>query len=449
MVAPRRVAQQVGGLALLALLAYQGHALFVQEHGVPHNPPRARRVRVGVGGATMAAQVFRVDAIGFSALTLFPAGAQTTDAAPDGEVIVRVWALAPWHPREPDDRRLVVRQSMSAAQVRAASTAEVAFPREEHSRGRYYRVEISMPSAPDGAGIDLIANTEGGHPYGELWVGDREQWADLAFATRATESTAAASARAALAPWVPAGWASAAVVALVVGLDLVLFALGTALWRQTSDDDDGRDIDVSATPAARLLPPMSWPTLVVAIAAIAGGSLLVRGTVRVDDAERDAIRLLDQFPEAEKRTTYGSLQQAFDVQDVTIDGVRRPSLLALPFSRVTWTVDVPPQAVLRTAVAFRPDAWRQEGDGAMFRIGVSDGARYAEVYRRYVAPFASAGDRRWYNVEADLSSFEGSRVSLIFNTEPGELGNAVADATVWGAPRVVPHASRRAASAPK
>lgn len=448
MVAPRRVAQLVGGLALLALLAYQGHALFVQEHGVPHNPPRARRVRVGVGGPTMASQVLRVDALGFSALTLFFDGAHATAASPDGEVVVRVWELAPWYPQGPDDRRLVVRQSLSAAEVRAASSAEIEFPPENHSRGRYYRVDISMPSAPDGAGIGLVANTEGGHPYGALWIGDREQWADLAFTTRVAESTAAASARAALAPWVGDGWAPAAVVALVLGLDLVLIVLGVALLRPTNDDDR-RERAASAPPLAKLLPPASWPTLVVLIAAIAVGGLLLRGAARVDDAERDAIRLLDRFPEAEKRTTYGSLQQAFDLQEVTIDGVQRPSLLALPFSRVTWTVDVPPQAVLRTAVAFRPDAWRQEGDGAMFRIGVSDGARYEEVYRRYVAPYASAGDRRWYNVEADLSSFAGSRVSLIFNTEPGELGNAVADATVWGAPRVVPHASRRTAPASK
>jgi hypothetical protein len=448
MVAPRRVAQLVGSLALLALLAYQSHALFVQEHGVPHNPPRARRVRVGVGGATTAAQVFRVDALGFSALTLFFDGAQTTAASPDGEVVIRVWELAPWYPREPDDRRLVVRQSMLAAEVRAVSSAEIGFPREKQSRGRYYRVEVSMPSAPDGAGIGLVANTEGGQPYGELWIGDREQWADLAFTTRVAESTAAASARAALAPYLPDGWAPAAVIALVVGLDLVLFVVGAGLLRQTGDDDR-RDLVASAPHVAWLLPPVSWPTLLVVIAASAVGGLLLRGTTRFDDAERDAIPLLDRFPEAEKRTTYGSLQQAFDVQDVTIDGVQRPSLLALPFSRVTWTVDVPPQAVLRAAVAFRPDAWRQEGDGALFRIGVSDGARYEEVYRRYVAPYASAGDRRWYNVEADLSSFAGSRVSLIFNTEPGELGNAVADATVWGAPRVVPHASRRTAPASK
>jgi hypothetical protein len=159
--------------------------------------------------------------------------------------------------------------------------------------------------------------------------------------------------------------------------------------------------------------------------------------------EPGAIDLVELFPEAEKRTTMSSLEKGYDISTVTIDADRRLSIFAHPFSRIIWTVTIPPDAVLRTAAALRPDVWFAPGDGALFRIGVSDGKTYTEFWRQPIRPQEVPADRRWFPVEIDLSAFAGQRVEVIFNTEPGPSGNAVSDACVWGAPRIVSEPATR------
>ena len=159
---------------------------------------------------------------------------------------------------------------------------------------------------------------------------------------------------------------------------------------------------------------------------------------RQDAVEPGALDLIELFPDAEKRTTMGSLEDGYSIQTVTINGDRKHSIFAHPFSRILWTVTVPPGAVLRTAAALRADVWGTPGDGALFRIGVSDGPTYTEFFKVWIRPADQPADRRWFPVEIDLSRYEGRQVKIIFNTEPGESGNAVGDACVWGAPRIVP-----------
>jgi hypothetical protein len=154
--------------------------------------------------------------------------------------------------------------------------------------------------------------------------------------------------------------------------------------------------------------------------------------------EPDSIDLIATFPDAEKRTTMTSLEDAFAVQTVTINSERKPAIFAHPFARITWSVDVPERATLRTAAGLREDSWNTPADGALFRIGISEGEIYTELYRQMIQPQLKASDRRWFPIEIDLSAYAGRRVKVIFNTEPGDVGNAVADACVWGAPRIVP-----------
>jgi hypothetical protein len=154
--------------------------------------------------------------------------------------------------------------------------------------------------------------------------------------------------------------------------------------------------------------------------------------------ESNAIDLIALFPEAEKRTTMPSLEEGYAIQTVSIDGDRKQSLFAHPFSRILWTVTVPTGAVLRTAAALRPDVWTTPGDGGLFRIGVSDGPTYTEYFKQMIQPFDKPADRRWFPIEIDLGPYAGKQVKIVFNTEPGDSGNAVADACVWGAPRIVP-----------
>ena len=146
--------------------------------------------------------------------------------------------------------------------------------------------------------------------------------------------------------------------------------------------------------------------------------------------------LVSLLGEAEKRTNVES-QPQFVVEPVTIDGTTRQSILARPHSRLIYKMTVPPDAWFDTAFAMKPETWDQPGDGAQFRVGVSDGRIYDELLRQYVNP--KRGDRRWFTARLDLSAYEGRQVTVILNTDPGPpgaAGDSNNDLAVWGEPRI-------------
>jgi hypothetical protein len=97
---------------------------------------------------------------------------------------------------------------------------------------------------------------------------------------------------------------------------------------------------------------------------------------------------------------------------------------------------VPARGWFDTSFALRPDSWDLPGDGAQFRVGVSEGRTYDELLRQYVNP--KRGDRRWFSARLDLSAYEGRQVKVVMNTDPGPPGdgNTENDWAVWGAPRI-------------
>lgn len=151
-----------------------------------------------------------------------------------------------------------------------------------------------------------------------------------------------------------------------------------------------------------------------------------------------AVNLVQQFPKANKRSAMPQ-DEAFAVTDVTIDGRTLRSIFAHPPSRIIWQVAVPRDGWLRTSLGLKPEAWQQDGDGVLFRIGVSDGKNYDELLNQMVNPIGVPGDRRWIPVTLDLSGYAGETVDLIFNTNggaPGKRSTTRNDWAVWGAPEV-------------
>lgn len=170
--------------------------------------------------------------------------------------------------------------------------------------------------------------------------------------------------------------------------------------------------------------------VVVVVAVIIVAAVVVWLTRK--PAISNQVDLITEYPQAEKRPA----PESFQLVDVTIDGQQRRSILARPSARLIYTVTVPADAWLETSFALRPEVWEQAGDGAQFRIGVSEGRTYEELLRQYVNPHR--GDRQWFTARLDLSAYEGRTVKLIFNTDPGPPGDAdtTNDEAVWGAPRV-------------
>ena len=152
-------------------------------------------------------------------------------------------------------------------------------------------------------------------------------------------------------------------------------------------------------------------------------------------AVSNEIDLVATLPAAEKRTNVVG-QPQFVVESVTVDGVAKRVILARPHSRLIYPVLVPQDAWLEVGFALKPETWDVPGDGAQFRVGVSDGRVYDELLRQYVNP--KRGDRRWFSARLDLSAYEGRQVKVIFNTDPGppEGRDGANDLAVWGEPRI-------------
>lgn len=144
--------------------------------------------------------------------------------------------------------------------------------------------------------------------------------------------------------------------------------------------------------------------------------------------------LIGRFPGAEKR---GAAEQTFAIKDEMIGGETKRAIYTQPPSRIIWRILVPADAELRVALGVDEEAWRAEGDGVLFRIGVSDGTEYKELLARQVNPSGSEADRRWIPVVVDLFAYGGRTVSLIFNTNsslPDAGNDSRNDLAYWGAP---------------
>jgi hypothetical protein len=172
--------------------------------------------------------------------------------------------------------------------------------------------------------------------------------------------------------------------------------------------------------------------IVLVLVIIAGWWLFRRG------GRAEAIDLLARYDTAEKRPN----PSLFQVGDVDLNGETRKAIAVAPASgtRLIWKVRIPDDGWLRVAVGLKPEAWDKEGDGVLFRVGVSDGRSYEPLFSQLVAPFANKGDRHWIPVMVDLSAYAGEEMEVIFNTnssQPGKGDDQRNDLAVWGAPEIV------------
>jgi hypothetical protein len=140
---------------------------------------------------------------------------------------------------------------------------------------------------------------------------------------------------------------------------------------------------------------------------------------------------------------------SFTLADATIAGERHLAIATDAASRITWHVEIPGSAVLKVAIALRPEAWTEVNTGILFRIGIADARAYDELLSRHVDPFHRAEDRRWIPVTVDLGVYGGFKWSLfyhpahriwnlIFNTSAAAPGSIDPHPVVplWGEPSI-------------
>ena len=175
--------------------------------------------------------------------------------------------------------------------------------------------------------------------------------------------------------------------------------------------------------------------IVVLVAIVAAWVVFNRG------GNGEGIDLLAQLETAERRPQGGT----FDVIDANLNGEPHKAIYTVPESRIIWKIRVPDDAWLRVLVGMKSESWTAEGDGVLFRVGVSDNRSYEELFTQHLNPFKNTGDRKWVPVMVDLSQYAGEEVQVIFNTNKStpasiKAGNPVDernDFALWGAPEII------------
>jgi hypothetical protein len=150
--------------------------------------------------------------------------------------------------------------------------------------------------------------------------------------------------------------------------------------------------------------------------------------------------LIESFDDAEKRSSM-DLRLAFSLTMVTIGGETRHAIFMHPDSSLAFErVPVPAHASFRAWVALKPEAWDKEGNGVVFRFGVSEDGAYDTLVTRHVNPVHEPGDRRWVPITVDLSAYAGRAVDLVLHTHgspEGQPSNLAWDWALWAEPALV------------
>ena len=150
----------------------------------------------------------------------------------------------------------------------------------------------------------------------------------------------------------------------------------------------------------------------------------------------EPVDLIAAFATAEKRPPTGT----FEVIEAELNGEKKRAIYTVPTSRIIWRMKIPDDAWLRLSLATKPESWDKEGNGVLFRIGVSDGRVFDDLIIQHVDPYNNKGDRRWIPLNVDLSAYAGEQVEVILNTNTSPKGvpdDPRNDMALWGAPEII------------
>jgi len=161
--------------------------------------------------------------------------------------------------------------------------------------------------------------------------------------------------------------------------------------------------------AARVAPSLLRPGLAgLAVAVLLGST---GGCGRPSQPIR--IDLLSLLAVADKRPPTRT-DDAFVVRDLACDGRQFPAVAVPQPSRIGWSIRIPRKATLRAFVLLAPDRTGISAGRAVFRIGVSGGKLYEQVFERQLRPRDVAADRVCAPVVVDLSAWAGWQWSLFY-----------------------------------
>jgi hypothetical protein len=126
-------------------------------------------------------------------------------------------------------------------------------------------------------------------------------------------------------------------------------------------------------------------------------------------------------------------------EELVVDGVALPALLADPPQEITFRV-IPADGVrLRAFVALRPAGWIGNAGGVRFTAAALDptGTEVRSVART-TDPAGCRDDRRWLPLDLDLDGLAPVEHRIVLRTELPEGANGAYAWAVWGDPVLVP-----------
>jgi hypothetical protein len=141
----------------------------------------------------------------------------------------------------------------------------------------------------------------------------------------------------------------------------------------------------------------------------------------------------DRTLSGEERAAYYALE-AWPFRDVAVlkpSAVDNRSALSVEF-------EVPPEAVLKTAVGVHQRMWFDyPGSWVEFEIAVIRNGRNEPLFTRRLDPQRELGDRGWFDVEVPLAAYSGERVVLELSTRCERPRAESRWMAAWEIPRIV------------
>ncbi|MBA2354365.1 MAG: hypothetical protein H0V80_06815 [Acidobacteria bacterium] len=421
----------VCGLLFGALVAWQVDRWLFTPHGLA-STWEARDASGILSAASPAGltQTFTIGADGFDGIWLRPVLDGTT--AVHGDLVVDLHAVA-------GERRVrLTRLVLPAGEAARPASLHVPLPQIHHSRGRTYQLGLRHVRRGQGPALGFRATRDDVLPTGRCFADGVEQWGDLVLRTSSRRATLPYWLHEVLRPW-PA-WLRAwpTVLVLVLAFNLLLAwtcASASGVLPQRS----------AALPAVRAAPvPACGPRGVVVtppVLRLARPFLLVAISTCLLVAlwptpVRRTLDLIDHLPDARITTTWRSLHEGVSRERVVFFGPLRRVIVAMPSTRLAWTVEVPRGSVLQFGAAMRPDMWNRESDGITMDVVIEHRGARLPVAHFTLVPMLIETHKNEHPGYVPLDRWAGQQITVVFETTPERWGNAVNDVPVWVEPRI-------------
>lgn len=149
------------------------------------------------------------------------------------------------------------------------------------------------------------------------------------------------------------------------------------------------------------------------------------------------IELRRVFANAEKKTFYpGHISYT---PYCTANFESYGAILLGPKAKIIFDIELPENPIFETAIAVPQNLWNA-CDGVNFIVAINHGCACGDevIFKKYIDPMRNESDRRWHDVEVDLSSFSNQKVRLIlYSDSVGDDATAWTDWTAWADPLII------------